>query len=105
MTWKKNARAEPPARLETYKQVGPAGLRLVLNTAGAATAIDRSPSWLRQTRAADTKRLAQGLPPLGPRWLTLGANIVYSVADLEAWLTKTAVPFGRVAFRGTEAQS
>jgi len=51
----------------------------------AAKYIGRTASWLKQTRFADKRRLADGLPPIGPCHVQQGRKVFYYVEDLDAW--------------------
>ena len=96
MAKKNNGRAAAPVQVEV-KPIGP----MVVTTNGAAIAINRSITWLRQMRVLDTRRLEQGLEPVGPRWCTLGQSVLYRVDDLQQWVNRATKPFGHVGFRGS----
>jgi hypothetical protein len=66
----------------------------------AATIIGRSETWLKERRIDDTKRIAAGLEPLGPRWLAFENGIVYRLDELERWFNSRVVECGRVPWRG-----
>lgn len=66
----------------------------VLTVKAAAIFCACSASLLNSYRAADAKRLLRGEQLVGPAWVRVGYGIRYRVADLEAWLARTSVPFG-----------
>lgn len=43
----------------------------------AAAYIGRSPSWIRQKRAADVKAKAEGRPISGPEWIVIERSVFY----------------------------
>lgn len=85
-----------PPRLNPLAPVQPA----VLGEREAAGYLARSPSWLRKRRLEDLDRRRRGGEPTGPMWIVVESSIAYRVADLEAWLAKTAIEWGRSTFRG-----
>ena len=69
-----------------------------LRTTEAAAYLGLAPQTLCNYRARDRKLVANGEPPLGPRFLLIcnGNVCVYRVADLDAWLEASS----RTATRG-----
>jgi hypothetical protein len=68
--------------------------------ANAAAHLGHKASWLRAYLTSDRKRIAAGLPPLGPPWFCgRGGTIYYITEQLEAWFHANAVEFGTCANR------
>ncbi|MCA1825496.1 MAG: hypothetical protein LC689_00975, partial [Myxococcales bacterium] len=70
-------KAPQPADRAEVVAVRPALLR----DRDAGVYIGRSTSWMRMTRAADTKALRESRPPTGPKWITIGPSVFYRVQD------------------------
>jgi hypothetical protein len=80
-----------PARLKPFS----------LRLADAAAYLGHRPSWLRAFLTSDRKRIAAGLPPLGPPWSCGRGGTIYYLTDaLEAWWRSNAVEFGSATNRG-----
>ena len=74
----------------------------LLTVKGAATYCACSPSLLDHLRAADAQRRRLGEPMIGPAWVRVVHGIRYKIADLDAWLERTAEPFGVMESRRRE---
>jgi len=66
----------------------------LLSVKGAALYLSCSASLLNQLRATDARRLLRAESAEGPPWILLGYGIRYRVADLDAWISRTAVVGG-----------
>jgi hypothetical protein len=85
-------RGKPP-RVASVAPMTPPGT----DTPGAAMYLTVSPSLLLQMRADDAARVRRGEEPQGPRWHTIGSRVVYLRNDLDAWLSRNLVPFGKTS--------
>lgn len=61
----------------------------------AAAYVGFSSSYLRNTRVADMRSEAAGLPIKGPRWINVGAAVRYLRDDLDAWIDSFRVDPGQ----------
>ena len=80
-----------PRRIASVAPLTPPGT----DTPGAALYVGVSPSQMLQWRSEDGPRIRAGEEPEGPRWHTIGSRVVYLRADLDAWLERKLIPFGK----------
>jgi hypothetical protein len=73
---------------------------LLLGDVNAAAVLSRSKAWIRRLRGEDQRRLREGKPIEGPRWVTIDRSVFYKVSDLEEWVARRATPLGKVPFHG-----
>jgi hypothetical protein len=69
----------------------PAALPRRLTEHQAAEYLGFSPSYLRNLRVADSRRIEKRDAIVGPAWLKLGFAVRYDKQDLDAWLAKGRV--------------
>ena len=69
----------------------------MMDTVACAAYRSVSPSYVIQERQSDAARIHLGYEPLGPRWHRIGSQILYFVADVDAWLKAHAEPYGKTA--------
>jgi len=60
----------------------------VFDDKAAAIYCGKSVSWMRNTRYDDQRRIAEGKPPIGAKWIKQGRSIRYYREDLDTWLDR-----------------
>jgi hypothetical protein len=73
---------------------------LLLTDVDAAAMLGRSKAWIRRLRGEDQRRLREGKPIEGPRWVTIDRSLFYKPSDLEEWVARRATPLGTIDFSG-----